>query len=187
MIEQKTIYIILTDTGSFLSRMIRLYTGDDLNHTSIAFDDQLNEVYSFGRKYQRNPFVGGFVRENIRDDLFMNSDRQTSCAIYCCKVDIQSYNDIRNHIKQIEANCDQYTYNFLGLFGVMLNIEVGSEKAFFCSQFVSFLFQSVGISIVNKPAKLVTPGDIAHSTQLKPLYYGNLKQYFNHEQVKHIS
>ncbi len=177
MEEQKTIYIILTDTGSLLSRMIRLYTREQLNHTSIAFDDQLNEVYSFGRKDQRNPFIGGFVRENIRGHLFMNQDRQTSCAIYCCKVAITSYNNIRSQIKHIEANRDEYSYNFLGLFGVLLNIEVGSEKAFFCSQFVSYLFHSVGVSIVNKPAKLVTPKDIAHSTRLNPHYQGNLMQY----------
>lgn len=175
--DQKTIYIILTDTGSFLSRMIRLYTKEDLNHTSIAFDDQLSEVYSFGRKDPRNPFVGGFVRENIQGELFMNNDRETSCAIYCCTVDIKSYNTIREQIKHIEANRADYSYNFLGLFGVMLNIEVGSDKAFFCSQFVSFIFQSVGVSIVNKPAKLVTPKDIARSTRLNPYYQGNLNQY----------
>src|SRR5690554_4029031 len=123
MNEMKTIYIILTDTGSLLSRMIRLYTRAELNHTSIAFDDQFNEVYSFGRKDPRNPFVGGFVRENIYGELFMNNDRLTNCAIYSCKVDILSYECIRDQIKMIEANHDQYSYNILGLFGVMLNIK----------------------------------------------------------------
>jgi hypothetical protein len=140
--EQKIIYIMLSDTGSLLSRMIRLYTREDLNHTSIAFDDELNEVYSFGRKNPRNPFVGGFVREKIHGHLFMSNERPTNCAIYCCKVDIQSYNHIRDQIKMIEDNHDQYTYNILGLFGVMLNIEIEPEKAFFCSQFISFLFQT---------------------------------------------
>ena len=47
----KTIYIVLTDTGTLLSKTIGMYTRKDLNHASIAFDEQLTEMYSFGRKY----------------------------------------------------------------------------------------------------------------------------------------
>ena len=46
VMSTKNIYIILTDTGTLLSRMIKLYTKDELNHVSISFDDQLSEVYS---------------------------------------------------------------------------------------------------------------------------------------------
>ena len=63
MVMKKTIYIVLTDTGTLLSKAIGMYTRKDLNHTSIAFDEQLNEMYSFGRKQRHNPFVGGFVKE----------------------------------------------------------------------------------------------------------------------------
>jgi hypothetical protein len=187
MSEQKTIYIILTDTGSILSRMIRLYTRAELNHCSIAFDDQLGEVYSFGRKYPRNPFIGGFVRENIRGHLFISSHRPTNCAIFRCTLDIQSYNLIREQIHIIEADHEQYSYNIFGLFGVLLNIEVEPEKAFFCSQFISYLFENIGVRIVNKPPSLVTPQDIARSTKLQPLFYGALNQYLKDEPLRHIS
>lgn len=187
MSEQKTIYIILTDTGSILSRMIRLYTRAELNHCSIAFDDQLDEVYSFGRKNPRNPFIGGFVKEDVRGHLFMSSHRPTNCAIFRCSLNAQSYNVIREQIHQIEADHDQYSYNILGLFGVLLNIEVKPAKAFFCSQFISYLFECIGERIVNKPTSLVTPQDIAQSTKLKPLFYGALNQYLQDEPLRHIS
>ena len=57
----KTIYIILTETGSLLSRAIQVYTQKNFNHVSIAFDPELKEMYSFGRKYENNPLIGGFV------------------------------------------------------------------------------------------------------------------------------
>lgn len=62
---KKTIYIVLTDTGTLLSKAIGMYTRKDLNHASIAFDKELTEMYSFGRKQRHNPFVGGFVKRML--------------------------------------------------------------------------------------------------------------------------
>ena len=74
----KTIYIVLTDTGTLLSKAIGMYTRTDLNHASIAFDEQLTEMYSFGRKQRHNPFIGGFVKENAADGIF----RDATCAVF---------------------------------------------------------------------------------------------------------
>lgn len=51
------IYVLLTNTGTLFSKTIRWYTKNMLNHASIAFDSDLNEVYSFGRKNPSNPFL----------------------------------------------------------------------------------------------------------------------------------
>src|SRR5690554_5588184 len=77
---EKTFYIILTDTGTFFTRMIKLYTKKPYNHASISFDSILKDVYSFGRKTPRNPFIGGFVKEDITGGIF----KQARCAIYSC-------------------------------------------------------------------------------------------------------
>src|SRR6185437_3323434 len=113
----RTIYIVLTDTGTLLSKAIGLYTKNDLNHTSIAFDEQLNEMYSFGRKHRNNPFVGGFVRENAKEGIF----RDANCAIFTCKVRESEYDKMRNKIRLIEQDKELYKYNFIGLFGVAVN------------------------------------------------------------------
>ena len=63
--SEKAIYILLTDTGTWFSRAIKLYTGAPYNHASIALDEELNELYSFGRKVYTNPFSAGFVQEHI--------------------------------------------------------------------------------------------------------------------------
>lgn len=42
----KQIYIVLTHTGTVLSRMIKMYTKGKFSHISIAFDKDLNEMYS---------------------------------------------------------------------------------------------------------------------------------------------
>lgn len=50
MYTEQDIWIVLTGTGTWFSRMIQYFTKAPLNHASIAFDSELCEVYSFGRK-----------------------------------------------------------------------------------------------------------------------------------------
>ena len=39
------VYIVLTHTGTLLSNLIKLYTKNDYSHVSLAFDQELNEMY----------------------------------------------------------------------------------------------------------------------------------------------
>ena len=61
----KKLYIVLTYTGTVISKMIKGYTKDEFCHSSIALDLELNEMYSFGRKYTFTPIFAGFVHEHI--------------------------------------------------------------------------------------------------------------------------
>ena len=52
----KQIYIVLTHTGTALSTIIKYYTKDEFSHVSISLDEELEEMYSFGRLNPYNPF-----------------------------------------------------------------------------------------------------------------------------------
>lgn len=58
MSDQK-IYLLLTDTGSMLTRMRQTVYEEKYNHVSLAFDAELADTFSFGRKKANNPFIGG--------------------------------------------------------------------------------------------------------------------------------
>lgn len=45
--NSKTIYIVLSQTGTVLSRVLRLFTRAEYNHVSIALDENLDYMYSF--------------------------------------------------------------------------------------------------------------------------------------------
>lgn len=171
----KTIYIVLTDTGTLLSKAIGIYTRKDLNHASIAFDEQLTEMYSFGRKQRHNPFIGGFVKENAADGIF----RDATCAILSYTVSEEDYTRMRQRICQFEMNQAQYRYNFIGLFGVALNKEIQREHAFFCSQFVATVVNECGISMFTISPNLVQPHHFAQSKCLQLIYEGNLQAYLH--------
>lgn len=46
----KTIYILLTRSGTLLSKLVYAVTGASYTHASMAFDEELNCLYSSTRK-----------------------------------------------------------------------------------------------------------------------------------------
>lgn len=172
---EKKLYLLLTNTGSFLTKLIKLYTQKPYNHASIAFNSQLSEVYSFGRKTVRNPFIGGFVKEDVKAGLF----KQADCVIYSITVTEEQIQKINHMLKIFEAQKKDYRYNFLGLFGVMFNIPIKRKNAFFCSQFVAFLLKESYIIDFDKPLTLITPHDLQSASKCQFVYEGKLYEYYN--------
>ncbi|WP_410513896.1 hypothetical protein PaeBR_05600 [Paenibacillus sp. BR2-3] len=173
MTPKKDIYIVLTGTGTAFSGMIRWFTKADLNHASIAFDSELREVYSFGRKKMNNPFVAGLIQENFVDPFYSGTD----CAIYHLRVSNQEFDMMHSHVTGMMQNQERYKYHLLGLVGVLLNIKIDREDAFFCSYFVASLFEETELQPVDKPSCFVTPEDFALSLCPHKIYSGKLSYY----------
>lgn len=177
MNDQKTIYVLMTDTGTLFTKMIKFVTKAPRNHASIAFDSDLKDVYSFGRKQPLNPLSGGFVKEDMKGKLF----GKAVCAVYSCTISRSAYERMQAYILAIEANKENYKYNLIGLFGVMLNMEFQRENAYFCTQFVAKVFEHSGLPIADKPASLVTPGDLENSAALQLEFQGELERYIQRQ------
>ncbi|NMO97211.1 hypothetical protein [Paenibacillus lemnae] len=173
MSTEQDIWIVLTGTGTWFSRMIQCFTNAPLNHASIAFDSELREVYSFGRKQANNPFSGGMVCENLRSPFFYSSQ----CAVYRCAVSKRDYDRMYHLVQQMMDHQDMYKYNLLGLLGILFRLHIDRDNAYFCSHFVATVFEQAGIRPVDKPPHLVTPGDFSNSPQLQELYHGPLHGY----------
>ena len=178
--RERNVYILLTDTGTMLTRIIKVFTRQPLNHASISFDSQLNEVYSFGRKKPINPFIGGFVMEDVRGPLFCNANS----AVYSCPITENQYKLMLTKIKEIEKQKQEYKYNLLGLFAVLFNKKYDREKAFFCSHFVATILEESGLEIeFNKPLSLVTPHDFEKVSAFRLVFRGKMSSFFdNHNQ-----
>ena len=61
--QNKQLYIVISQTGTLLSRILKQITGAEYNHASISLSRDLERMYSFGRRHPYNPFWGGFVIE----------------------------------------------------------------------------------------------------------------------------
>lgn len=182
MTEEKKIYLLLTDTGTAFTRLIKSYTKKPYNHASIAFDVDLNEVYSFGRKTPKNPFIGGFVREDIESVLF----RQADCAIYSLTVTDEDLQKMKQFIQLIAANKELYRYNLIGLFGVIVKKPIKRKNAFFCSQFVASVLKESNTINFDKDVCLVQPSDLLGSADFKLVYEGRLREYQHGDVARRI-
>lgn len=171
----KQIYIILSNTGTLLSKTIKLYTKAPYNHTSIGFDMELKELYSFGRKNPNNPLFAGFVRENMRHDFFKNA----TCCIYRLKVSHNEYLSIRYLLEEFEIEKEKYRYNLVGLLGVMLNYPIKRDYHYFCSQFVATLLQESGTCCFDKDLGLIKPSDFHYLKNATLMYEGTFLDYIS--------
>ncbi|WP_240508115.1 hypothetical protein [Virgibacillus indicus] len=171
--SEKKVYVLLTDTGTLFTKTIKLYTRKPYNHASIAFDENLTEVYSFGRKSPGNPFIGGFVKEDIKKGLFKNA----TCAVYSLTVSDDDLKRMQQFIRKLDAQKENYRYNLIGLFAVMFNKQLTRENAFFCSQFVATVLNHGESVHFEKPLSLITPQDLQTATNFKLEYKGKLRDY----------
>lgn len=176
MTRNHTIYILLTHSGSLLSKCINVYTKEPYTHVSIALDISLRELYSFGRINPSNPLFAGFVKEDIMHGTYARFP-DTRCALYSLDINDIQYYRLKKELYKFKLNRDKYGYNLLGLFGIMLNYPVERKHNYFCSQFVGTLLNNSGIHLVYKPTALISPRDFRKCKELNLIYEGRLKNY----------
>lgn len=176
IIKKLKIYILLTHSGSVLSKCINIYTKEPYTHVSISLDEGLNEMYSFGRLRPNNPISAGFVREDIVNGTYKRFPG-TMCALYSIDIDKIQYKNLKIEIKKFEKNGKKYSYNLIGFVGFVVNYPIERKHSYFCSQFVSTLLNSSGIELINKPTALTSPRDFRECRDLSLIYEGNLQSY----------
>lgn len=168
------IYIVLTHTGTILSKIVKWYTKKDFSHVSISLDSELNEMYSFGRLNPYNPFLGGFVHEYTDKGTFKRF-KNTVAAIYSLEVTQEQYERIKNIINKIEQEKEKYKFNILGLFAVSIHKKIKKENSFYCAEFVEYLIEKTGMKI-DLP-EIITPEDFKKLENLELVYTGLLRKY----------
>lgn len=172
------IYILLSHSGSMFSKAINLCTREPYTHVSIGFDENLNELYSFGRIYPYNPIIAGFVREDIKNGTYRRFPN-TNCALYSLEIDEIQFRRLKRELNRFKREGDRYGYNLLGVVSAAFNYPLHRKYNYFCSQFVSELLLNSGIRIIDKNPSLTAPMDFVNCDKLEFIYEGNLKTYSN--------
>ena len=170
----KRIYIVLTYTGTILSRIIKGYTRAEFSHVSISLDEELTEMYSFGRLNAYNPFIGGFVHEQIDGGTFKRF-KNTKAKIYRLEITDEQYDTIRNAINKFEDSKEEYKFNILGLFAAGFNVRITGKQSFYCAEFVKHILETAELEM-NLP-QIIKPEHFKNIDGLKMIYIGKLKNY----------
>lgn len=171
----KKIYIVLTHTGTILSRVTRILTKNKYTHASIALDENLDTLCSFGRLNPYNPFVGGFVYEGINFGTFKRF-KNTRTIIYSFEVTNKEYDKLVKNIQRISNDRLKYKFNILGLLCALFRIRWIRKNKFYCSEFVRYLLETSNIR--NKEvATVMRPEDFRKLNNLNIEYTGLLREY----------
>lgn len=170
----KQIYIVLTHSGSLLSRTIKFVKKYEYTHVSISLDKELNKMYSFGRLYPYNTFIAGFVQESPKYGTFKRFSK-TKTKIFCLNITEEQYKKLKKIIKYFERKRKNYKFNAIGLFSVALNLRIKKENKFYCAEFIKYALEKANIK-TNLP-EIVTPEDFLYLKDINPIYIGLLKNY----------
>lgn len=170
----KKVYIVLTHTGTTLSRIIKSFTKDEFSHVSISLDINLNEMYSFGRLNPYNPFWGGFVHEYINKGTFKRFYK-TKAKVYSLEITDEQYEAIKDNIERIKNHKDIYKFNIVGLFAVGFHKKMGKANSFYCAEFVKYVMENSNV-IMDLP-DIIKPEHFKNIRGLREIYDGLLKNY----------
>lgn len=179
----KQIYIVLTHTGTALSTIIKYYTKDEFSHVSISLDEELEEMYSFGRLNPYNPFCGGFVHESIKNGTFKRF-KNTRTEIYSLNIEDEQYNKLVKIINHFKMNTQKYSFNILGLACVSIKRKIRRKNNFYCAEFVKHVLKSAGITSVAELPEIIKPEDFKKIEGLQLEYKGLLKKYIKRNKPK---
>lgn len=171
------VYIVLMHTGTLLSSAIKSMTHSQFSHCSISFDDTLTNMYSFGRKADVNPFIGGFKSENINSKFFQSRDIPYALyMVLCTKTQIAQ---MKKRLDYFIANSSKFKYDFTGLLKNYFGIVDNPEYKWFCSRFVADIINA-GKPVSNpvfKNPNLVKPEDFKDMPNAIYVTGGNLREY----------
>ncbi len=170
----KDIYIILTHTGTTLSKLIKSYTKNEFSHVSISLDDKLKKMYSFGRLHPYNPFWAGFVHEGIEHGTFKRF-YLTQTKVYSFEVTEEQYKKMEEIIEYMKTRKKSYKFNIIGLFAVSINKKVKFKNYFYCAEFVKYVLEEAGVK-TNLP-EIIKPEDFKNLEGIKLVYNGKLNEY----------
>ena len=174
--RRKSIYIILSQTGTVLSKVLKFFTGAEYNHASIALDPSLSKMYSFGRLNPYNPFIGGFVEEGVNKGTFKRFSK-TDALVLKVDVDFNTFTNISYLLQFFAKNKTKFHYNYLGLLLAFFKKDYAPPRHYYCSQFVRTCLACFNIENSTALPKIIKPIDFLKLSNSEIIYKGFLKNY----------
>lgn len=177
----KSLYVVLSKTGTITSRAISKFTGDWFTHVSISLDNNLQTMYSFGRLWSYCPWPGGFVKESVEYGL-MRRFKKADILVMQVDVSDDKHAQIVEFIATMYAERKKYKYNYWGALLSRWNVRFRSKnpRRLYCSEFVMDFLERFGIIQQEELGEVVRPMEVLKLEQSgkgKVIYRGALCQF----------
>ncbi len=171
----RTIYIVLTKSGTYLSKFIRAVTKANYTHASMSFEDALQPLYSFSRFQAFPPLPAGLNNESFDNGVYKKYPH-IPCAVYKIEVEEEIYQKAKSEVEKMLENANYYRFNIIGLWLCGCRIPLTRKRYYFCSQFVSeILKNSNALELPHRPS-LMRPSDYTKIENLECVFEGQLNE-----------
>lgn len=166
--ENRKIYVLLTQFPGFSSKALRIWTQCPYTHVSIGLDEDMNTYYSFVFK--------GFIIEDI--DRYNRPGRPPfPCELYSMEVSEETYQEVRDYIDTFVRKRSRLHYSRVGLALSLAGIPWKIKDGYICSYFVAEILQKCTGAKLKKHSMLCMPKDFSRSRHLKMVFRGDLQRY----------
>lgn len=153
--------IIISRTDTLIGKTIRTICHANLNHTSVAFDNDFSTLYSFTRKFKPLFFTGCFCKEPIK--------RLNEIVVTEIEITDEEYEKIMEFIDTLKLHLR--IYNYIEVVAILFNKEVHFKYNYTCSTFAAKILEQTNIKL-NKSPRLYRPHELCDLLNDKIIYKG---------------
>ncbi len=172
------VFIVLSFSGTLMSWLIKMrYPAGHYCHVSLALDEHLEQMYSFGRKGTYNAFNAGFIHENLDRGIFRIKDVRS--RVYSLQVTEEQYLALIDALEGFERDRDEYHFDIVGLLlrVVSPRFNLARDKHYYCSRFVGELLEDSGSANLPVDPRLMHPTMFSDLKGMRLLHEGSLREY----------
>lgn len=169
----KTVYLLLTRSETYFSRLIHRFTEGEFTHASLGLEGPSGPFYSFARKNPRMALPAGLIQERA-DRGFFSLHPHIPCCLYGLEVTEDTYQFLRRRLQVMYDNREEYHYSLLGTLACFLGLRLARRNHKFCSEFVAELLQESGAAEMALAPSLTRPMDFCELVDLRPIHRGEV-------------
>lgn len=157
------LYIMLSQTDTYIGKTIRAFTHYEYNHVSLTLDPTFTHWVSFARYIRGVPLAGGFVVESAQRFLAMRGP--VNVKIYCIDLPAVRYRKLQKLFQEAGRQDSGLIYNTFDIAAAVLGRKFALPGAYTCLDFACTVLGQQYADIRTLDSSMEVP----------PLYQGDLK------------
>lgn len=170
----KAIYVVISRTQTGFAKWIRRIGGLQYNHSALALDAELSELYAFSRPQHHAIFQGRLVRETL-NRYTMDGKIGIPVVVFKLPVLNEDYEKLKREIQEI--SCDsEYIYNLFSVLTYPFTHGFATYKSYNCTEFVAHVLKDMKYPLP-KPAYEYRPDDLIEILKPHLIFDGDLRDY----------
>lgn len=163
-------------------------TGSRYSHASIAFNPELDPLYSFGPNDPLHKNKAGFIQTNPDSNLWVIGTKkhyEIPYAVYVTFVTDDELARMKSRVEDFASKPALYKYNFEGLVRIYLGRPSKHAEKWFCSAFVAEILNS-GRKL-SKDSTLFKPDELTDIKNVEYVTHGYDIALYDADEVRWLT